>query len=73
MKDNTQILLIDNYDSFTYNLQHLIQMHSDVVLTVRRNDDDYLDDIARGVYAGVVIGPGPGFPMIRIILGIIIR
>ena len=62
MKDNTQILLIDNYDSFTYNLQHLIQMHSDVVLTVRRNDDDYLDDIARGVYAGVVIGPGPGSP-----------
>lgn len=62
MTVNTHILLIDNYDSFTYNLQHLIQMHADVALTVRRNDDDFLDDIARGVYAGVVIGPGPGSP-----------
>jgi anthranilate synthase component 2 len=62
MTNNTRILLIDNYDSFTYNLQHLIQIHTDVELTVRRNDEDYLREIQHGEYAGVVIGPGPGSP-----------
>ena len=58
-----RILLIDNYDSFTYNLQHLIQMHSDARLIVKRNDEaEALDEIARGEYDGVVIGPGPGSP-----------
>lgn len=62
MSEQCRILLIDNYDSFTCNLQHLIQVHSDVVLTVRRNDQDFLSELERGVYAGVVIGPGPGSP-----------
>ena len=62
MAEQRHILLIDNYDSFTYNLQHLIQIHSDVKLTVRRNDQDFLSELAQGVFAGVVIGPGPGSP-----------
>ncbi|MCK5728572.1 MAG: aminodeoxychorismate/anthranilate synthase component II [Methylococcales bacterium] len=59
---NTKILLIDNYDSFTFNLQHLIAMNSDVSLTVKRNDDGFIKDLENGVYSGVVIGPGPGSP-----------
>lgn len=62
MPEQRHILLIDNYDSFTYNLQHLIQIHSDVALTVRRNDQDFLSELAQGIYSGVVIGPGPGSP-----------
>lgn len=56
------ILLIDNYDSFTYNLQHLIAVNKDVVLTVKRNDEDFLNEIQQGIYSGVIIGPGPGSP-----------
>lgn len=58
-----RILLIDNYDSFTFNLQHLIQeVDPQIDLTVRRNDEPFLQDIAQGRYDGVVIGPGPGSP-----------
>ncbi|MCI5149829.1 MAG: aminodeoxychorismate/anthranilate synthase component II, partial [Candidatus Electrothrix sp. MAN1_4] len=56
------LLLIDNFDSFTYNLQHLIAMNSDVILTVKRNNDAFLKEIEQGIYSGVIIGPGPGSP-----------
>lgn len=55
------ILLIDNYDSFTYNLaQYLGQMGQDLV--VRRNDQITLDDIAKLAPERIVISPGPGTP-----------
>jgi anthranilate synthase component 2 len=54
------ILLIDNYDSFTFNLQHLIAMNADVTLSVKRNNENFIKDIESGMYSGVVIGPGPG-------------
>lgn len=58
-----RILLIDNYDSFTYNLQHLVQMRDETVkLEIRRNDDPFLPEISDGFYDGVIIGPGPGSP-----------
>jgi len=60
--NRVHILLIDNYDSFTFNLQHLIAMNSNVLLSVKRNDEDFIKDIENGVYSGVVIGPGPGSP-----------
>ena len=60
--NNVHILLIDNYDSFTYNLQHLIAVNRNVTLTVRRNDEDFLKEIENGIYSGVIIGPGPGSP-----------
>ncbi len=53
------ILIIDNYDSFTYNLVHLIQECGfDVV--VWRNDKFKLEDIA--FYDKIVLSPGPGIP-----------
>ena len=55
------ILLIDNYDSFTYNLVHyLSELGADVL--VKRNDAVTLDDIRKLKPKAVVISPGPGRP-----------
>ena len=55
------ILLLDNYDSFTYNLaQYLGQMGQ--TLLVRRNDKITLDEIADLRPERIVISPGPGTP-----------
>ena len=55
------ILLIDNYDSFTYNLaQYLGQLGEK--LEVRRNDQITLDEIAVRKPDRIVISPGPGTP-----------
>jgi anthranilate synthase/aminodeoxychorismate synthase-like glutamine amidotransferase len=55
------ILMIDNYDSFTYNLvQYLREMTGDV--QVARNDTLTVADIARLAPAALVISPGPGRP-----------
>jgi para-aminobenzoate synthetase component 2 len=55
------ILLLDNYDSFTYNLaQYLGQMGQ--MLLVRRNDQITLDEIADLAPERIVISPGPGTP-----------
>ncbi len=55
------ILLLDNYDSFTYNLaQYLGQMGQ--TLLVRRNDQITLDEIADVAPERIVISPGPGTP-----------
>ncbi len=55
------ILVIDNYDSFTYNLvQYLGEMGAD--LDVRRNDALTLADVADMRPVGIVISPGPGTP-----------
>jgi anthranilate synthase/aminodeoxychorismate synthase-like glutamine amidotransferase len=55
------ILLIDNYDSFTYNLaQYLGQLGES--LDVRRNDRITLEEIERRPPGRIVISPGPGIP-----------
>lgn len=55
------ILVIDNYDSFTYNLvQYLGELGADPV--VRRNDALTIDDIEGFSPAAIVISPGPGTP-----------
>lgn len=55
------LLLIDNYDSFTYNLLHYIaEIGADV--TVWRNDAFVLDDVATLAPTGIVLSPGPGAP-----------
>ncbi len=52
------LLIVDNYDSFTYNLVHLIEplMQVEVV----RNDALDLDEVAN--YSHIVLSPGPGLP-----------
>jgi anthranilate synthase/aminodeoxychorismate synthase-like glutamine amidotransferase len=55
------LLLIDNYDSFTYNLAHLFsELGADVV--VRRNDEIAIEEIERLAPSQLVISPGPGRP-----------
>ncbi|MGE4285742.1 MAG: aminodeoxychorismate/anthranilate synthase component II [Phycisphaerae bacterium] len=55
------ILLIDNYDSFTYNLeQYIRELHADTV--VYRNDKITTDEIREMNPEAIVISPGPGRP-----------
>ncbi len=55
------LFLVDNYDSFTYNLAQLLgSLGADV--TVARNDAFDVDEVAAGSLDGVVISPGPGTP-----------
>ena len=55
------ILVLDNYDSFTYNLvQYLGELGAQV--KVMRNDEAGVDEIAAMAPAGIVISPGPGTP-----------
>jgi anthranilate synthase/aminodeoxychorismate synthase-like glutamine amidotransferase len=55
------ILLVDNYDSFTYNLVHLFeQLGAEVV--VRRNDEVDADEAERLAPSHLVVSPGPGRP-----------
>ena len=54
-----KIFLIDNYDSFTYNLSHYLEeLGCDV--TVKRNDMFEIEEISN--YDGILISPGPGIP-----------
>lgn len=54
-----ELLLIDNYDSFTYNLVHYFE-ELGVKVDVVRNDKVRLDDIE--AYKMIVLSPGPGIP-----------
>ena len=56
-----QILILDNYDSFTYNLyDYLSQLGANC--TVVRNDTASLSDLMLYKYDGIVLSPGPGRP-----------
>ncbi|TYP95107.1 anthranilate synthase component 2 [Fodinibius salinus] len=55
------ILIIDNYDSFTYNLVHIVAEHTDNYRVIR-NDDLSLDEVAELDLEGILISPGPGRP-----------
>lgn len=54
-----KILVIDNYDSFVYNLVHYLE-ELDCEVTVWRNDQFHLDDVA--AYDKILLSPGPGIP-----------
>jgi anthranilate synthase component 2 len=56
-----RLLVIDNYDSFTYNLVHYLG-ELGAELTVRRNDQITLDEIAEMGPEGIVLSPGPCTP-----------
>lgn len=53
------VLVIDNYDSFTYNLVHLLQ-ELGAQVTVRRNDKISLEEVAQ--FDKIMLSPGPGIP-----------
>ncbi|MGG4168318.1 aminodeoxychorismate/anthranilate synthase component II [Rossellomorea vietnamensis] len=55
------ILLIDNYDSFTYNLYQYIEEIGERVV-VRRNDAISLEEIKKLNPSGIILSPGPGKP-----------
>lgn len=55
----TKILVVDNYDSFVFNLVHYLQQLGAKV-DIRRNDDVKLKDVES--YDGVLLSPGPGTP-----------
>ena len=56
------ILLIDNYDSFTYNIyQYLSELGADVIVV--RNDKVSIDDVVNMNPEGIVISPGPCTPL----------
>ncbi|CAM3304697.1 Aminodeoxychorismate synthase component 2 [Aequorivita lipolytica] len=54
-----KILVIDNYDSFVYNLVHYLE-ELDCEVTVKRNDKFYLEEVEN--YDKVLLSPGPGIP-----------
>lgn len=55
------ILVIDNYDSFTYNLvQEIGEMYGDII--VRRNDAVTIEEITAMAPQAIIISPGPGYP-----------
>ena len=55
-----KILIIDNYDSFTYNLVQYVKELTDVQVDVYRNDAISLADI--DAYDTIIFSPGPGIP-----------
>lgn len=69
LRKRTVILIIDNYDSFTYNLVHLLAQSlaqnralNESELIVHRNDKITVEDIADLHPEGILISPGPGRP-----------
>ena len=54
-----KVLVIDNYDSFTYNLVHYLE-DLDCDVTVKRNDQLSLDEV--DAYEKIILSPGPGIP-----------
>ena len=55
-----KILVFDNYDSFTYNLVHLVEKITDEKPDVFRNDKIILEEV--GKYDKIILSPGPGIP-----------
>jgi len=55
-----KILVFDNYDSFTYNLVHLVEKITNQKVTVVRNDQITLEEVA--AYDKIILSPGPGIP-----------
>ncbi|MBS1650539.1 MAG: aminodeoxychorismate/anthranilate synthase component II [Bacteroidetes bacterium] len=55
-----KVLLLDNYDSFTYNLAHLINWKKNIKLSVIKNDAISINDI--NFFDKIILSPGAGLP-----------
>jgi anthranilate synthase component 2 len=58
--DNMKILVFDNYDSFTYNLVHLVEKITHEKVDVFRNDELPMEAVK--AYDKIILSPGPGIP-----------
>ncbi|AGD98299.1 anthranilate synthase component II [Blattabacterium sp. (Blatta orientalis) str. Tarazona] len=56
----SKILILDNYDSFTYNLVHAVKKLTKNPVKVSRNNEIKLSDIEK--YRKIILSPGPGIP-----------
>src|SRR5262245_58752218 len=56
-----KILVFDNYDSFTYNLVHLVEKIIHQKVEVHRNDQILLEKVME--YDKIILSPGPGIPV----------
>lgn len=70
-----KVLIIDNYDSFTYNLYQLVgqileETKENFVLDVFRNDEVTLSEIKNKDYEKIIISPGPGDPSDKSYFGV---
>ena len=54
------VLLLDNYDSFTFNVYHLLQAVTNAEVVIKKNDEISLDEVTS--YNGIIISPGPDLP-----------
>lgn len=54
------IFLLDNYDSFTFNLVHLLEKNPAVTVTVKRNDEVEMEELES--FDKIILSPGPGLP-----------
>jgi anthranilate synthase component 2 len=54
------ILLLDNFDSFTWNIFHYAEMFSKDEIEIRRNNEISIEEI--GKYKSIILSPGPGLP-----------
>lgn len=61
-RQSMNILIIDNYDSFTFNLFHLVEKlaPNGAIIEVHRNDQIAVDKVER--FQKIIISPGPGMP-----------
>ena len=55
-----KILILDNYDSFTYNLVHMVENITNKMPDVYRNDEISIEEV--GEYDLIMLSPGPGIP-----------
>ncbi|MGY8939005.1 MAG: glutamine amidotransferase-related protein, partial [Flavobacteriales bacterium] len=55
-----KILILDNYDSFTYNLVHMVEKITGNFPAVFRNDEISIEAVAN--YDVIMLSPGPGIP-----------
>ena len=55
-----KLLVLDNYDSFTYNLVHLTREIIGDQVDIFRNDEISIDEVA--AYDRILLSPGPGIP-----------
>ena len=55
------ILIIDNYDSFTFNIVQYVGELNDKII-VKKNDEITIEEIKRNNFKYIIISPGPGVP-----------